>query len=242
MDSKSLETYVDHYLNQYKSLNVAHTYIEKANQYVEQLITAYRNYNSKKGAVGKLAMQRFVNYYIGYYDSIKQAIQASTYDNLIDDEREQSKSKLDRIAQKLKYTKGPSVENRTGDIWKIVQPFLNGCVSPITGKEYKMMDVCSWEPTKFQIKNLANGVRMGLKNIYNVNQDQEFVQNELNKIKNTLFVIFDDNISGGATLGDICYQAKSLGIENIIPITFGKMAEKNTINNQPLTIPKNINF
>ena len=33
-------------------------------------------------------------------------------------------------------------------------------------------------------------------------------------------------ISGGATLSDICMQAKQLGIEYIIPITFGEMQMK----------------
>lgn len=48
------------------------------------------------------------------------------------------------------------------------------------------------------------------------------VQKEVNKIKNTVFVIFDDNISGGATLSDVCYQAKKIGINNIIVPNFNE--------------------
>ena len=67
--------------------------------------------------------------------------------------------------------------------------------------------------------------------------DPELVKNELNKINGTIFVIFDDNISGGATLSDICYQCDQLGIKNIVPITFGVMNEKWTLGRMPLTIP-----
>lgn len=80
------------------------------------------------------------------------------------------------------------------------------------------------QPEDFQIKNLSNDVRMGLKNYFMV--DADIVEKEMNKIKGTVFVIFDDNISGGATLSDICLQAKQLGIEYIIPITFGEMQKK----------------
>ena len=68
---------------------------------------------------------------------------------------------------------------------------------------------------------------MGLKNYYSVNNwNQRLVERELEKTKNSALVIFDDNISGGATLSDICDQLTSLGVKNIIPITFGKMDVK----------------
>lgn len=75
----------------------------------------------------------------------------------------------------------------------------------------------------FGIKKVTNDIRMGMRNYFSA--DMDVVQQELEKIKNTVFVVFDDNISGGATLSDICLQAKRLGIEYIIPITFGKMRE-----------------
>lgn len=78
---------------------------------------------------------------------------------------------------------------------------------------------------KFQIKSLPNSVRMGLKNIYIPNENEE-MQEELNKVQSNLIVVFDDNISGGATLSDVCYQLYKLGAQHIIPITFGQMAKK----------------
>ena len=70
-------------------------------------------------------------------------------------------------------------------------------------------------------------------------KNSEIVQQELDKIKNTVFVIFDDNI-GGATLSDICLQAKKLGINYIIPITFGKMRESyNKSASVTITKPEN---
>ena len=241
-DSQSLETYVDNYLNQYNALGNAHKYIEQANIFIKKVLQTYTYYLSYNGNIGERCFQNLIKYYTGYCDSINSAIKASRYDNLVDSERTSSKSFLRTIATPLKYTKGPSVEKRTAAIWNLVKPYLRGLKSPVTGEAYSMMDICYWQPTKFQIKNLPNGVRLGLKNIYNVSQDQQLVQEELAKIKGTVFVIFDDNISGGATLGDICYQAKSLGIENIIPITFGRMTEKNSMNYIPLTVPDKINY
>ena len=71
------------------------------------------------------------------------------------------------------------------------------------------------------------------------NENQEIVKQEIEKANNTIFIIFDDNISGGATLGDICYQCEKLGIKNVVPITFGQMEESNTIGSIPLSIPEN---
>ena len=78
---------------------------------------------------------------------------------------------------------------------------------------------------KFEIKNLPDSVRMGLRNIYIPNENEE-MQEELNKVQSNLIVVFDDNISGGATLSDVCYQLYKLGAQHIIPITFGQMAKK----------------
>lgn len=100
-----------------------------------------------------------------------------------------------------------------------------------------------WKPVPFEIKNISNGVRMGVKNIYNPNdvdpEKAEMIKQELEKIKGTLFVIFDDNVSGGATLSDVCYQCTKMGIKNIVPITFGVMNEKWTIGRLCLNKPTN---
>ena len=111
----------------------------------------------------------------------------------------------------------------------MVRQYLGGSVSPVTGQRYEQINVCIWKDKDFEIKFLSNGIRMGMRNIYNPNTQEGLVQQEVAKTKNTIFLIFDDNVSGGATLADICYQCKQLGIENLVPITFGKMRESNTI-------------
>lgn len=102
-----------------------------------------------------------------------------------------------------------------------------------------------WEPVPFEIKNLSNGERMGVKGIYNPNnltpEDAERIQMEVEKTKGTAVVVFDDNVSGGATLSDVCYQLSQLGMENIIPITFGQMPEKWTQGRITLTKPTDVN-
>ena len=128
---------------------------------------------------------------------------------------------LEKIVQAIKYAKGPSIEKRKYEI-------LDFLKERGYGKGYirsKLYDVCMWEAKNFQIKNFDNGTRLGLKNLFAF--DEEKLRQEINSIKQSVLVIFDDNISGGATLSDICYQFKKLGIENIIPITFGKMKVKN---------------
>jgi hypothetical protein len=123
----------------------------------------------------------------------------------------------DSMFQALKGTKSQVEARKTEDVWNIVKPFFRG-------RGIKPLVMHRLEPKDFQIKNLSNDIRMGIKNYFS--SDPKIVMQELEKIKGTIFVIFDDNISGGATLSDICLQAKQLGIEYIIPITFGEMQKK----------------
>ena len=128
------------------------------------------------------------------------------------------KSDWNKAFNAIKYAKGPSVNERTKNIQNIVASVL--------GKTYvsqNQIDVVAIDKRNFQIKNLSNDIRMGLKNYFKA---QDGIEDELARIEGTVFVIFDDNISGGATLSDICYQAKKLGIKYIIPITFGEMRVK----------------
>jgi hypothetical protein len=82
---------------------------------------------------------------------------------------------------------------------------------------------------------------LGLQNIYAINDKltNEKIQEEVNKMHGAILLIFDDNISGGATLSDVCYQCQKLGAKNIIPITFGKMSEANSLGNVVLNTPEN---
>jgi len=128
-----------------------------------------------------------------------------------------SGGKMHKTFEKLKGTKTPSEIRNTENIWKIVKPFFRG-----TGQ--KPIPMHRLQQDDFQIKNLSNDIRMGMMDYFSPNMD--YVNKEIEKIKATVFVIFDDNISGGATLSDICYNAKKLGIRYIIPITFGEMDSK----------------
>lgn len=125
----------------------------------------------------------------------------------------------------------------TDAVWTLIKPLLRGVNSPITGKPYPKIKIEYYKHQPYEIKKLSNGMRMGLKNMFSLNP--KVLQEEMERIKGTLFVIFDDNISGGATLSDICLQAKNAGIENIVPITFGQMAVKWTVGAKtPLKLTK----
>jgi hypothetical protein len=120
----------------------------------------------------------------------------------------------------------------------MVKPYLRGQNSQFTARYYAL-PLNMWQKRKFQIKDLPNSIRMGLRNIYTVNTNEEFVKYELAKTYNSVFVVFDDNISGGATLADVCYQLQQLGIKYIVPITFGKMQVKNSYGVMRLNSPQN---
>jgi hypothetical protein len=149
-------------------------------------------------------------------------------------EQKYMKRYMKSIANVIKNTKGPSVLKRKNEIYDFLQQ--NGYRGKLP-KRQDVHDICTWEPIKFQIKKLNNDCRMGLRNMFKF--DDDVLQQEIDEIKNTILVVFDDNISGGATLSDICYQYKKLGIEYIIPITFGKMKESWNVGNLSVLKPKN---
>ena len=157
-----------------------------------------------------------------YGDRFPEAL-AKFYKNVADildeinDNLQYDGGKMNIPYEKLKGTKTPSEKRKTEDIWRIVKPFFRG-----TGQKPIVMHRLQIED--FQIKNLTNDTRMGMMDYFTTNM--EVAKREMEKIKGTVFVIFDDNISGGATLSDICYQSRKLGIKYIIPITFGEMEEK----------------
>lgn len=214
----------------------AKKYIDAMNIAVEKLLSAWQRYKTNGSEKTLRAMAKF---YMDYYDAMKSCTYKISYMNPIKGDDEESTLNMDTMAKALKYTKGPSVKGRSKDIWAIISPLLWGKKSPVTNKPYKSIEINRWEPQKFQIKNLSNGERMGLMNYYNQNEDLELVEKEKEAIKGGVFVIFDDNISGGATLSDVCYQCKQMGIDYLIPITFGQMGTKWSMNMIPLSRPFN---
>ena len=201
---------------------------------INQYWASYKFTNSLK------TLESLARLYARYYDANKACTNLVSYQNFARKEGDDAGFQMRTIANTIKNIKGRPVDPyKSAKIWNAVEPILKDRVSPSTGKPYKRIDLIDYEPKNFQMKNLTNGERMGLKNYYNPNEDAELVQRELERIKGGVFVIFDDNISGGATLSDICFQCKQLGIQYIIPITFGEMAEKWTMNYVPLNKPRN---
>lgn len=236
----TVNTYLDSDISRYKALQPAKKYIEEMTKLSKALVIRLYNLRASKKSGDNRDNSRMiramVNDYKKYYEYYLLCNQIS-YDNPVTGDKRTIH--LDKFAEQLKYSKDPQIEIRTNDVWDIIKPYLYREKNPVNGKPYTKIPLQGWVYKNFQIKNLSNGERMGLRNYYSPNENPEIVKQELEKIKGTVFVIFDDNISGGATLSDICYQAKELGIEYIIPITFGKMDEKWTIGRAPLNRPKN---
>lgn len=134
-----------------------------------------------------------------------------------------------------KSTKTPSVDKNTKDIIELTKQYNPDEYKKLSKEKFigkgsvymSVLDsvrVMNREPIDFQIKKIFNDSRMGLKNLFSFDEyELKWAKKEM--IGNVV-VIFDDNISGGATLSDICAQFMSVGVKYIIPITFGKMFQQ----------------
>ena len=194
--------YIDKTLNKFSKIENTKPLIDAYNAAYTRLDRCYTVNRKQYGDRFGEALARFYKDLYQKFEAIENAIIGMHRDN---------------IYTALKGTKSQVEARKTEDVWKIVKPYLRGSgIRPIPMHRL--------QPQNFQIKNLSNDTRMGMKNYFSSNA--EIVKQEMEKIKGTIFVIFDDNISGGATLSDICLQAKQLGIEYIIPITFGEMQKK----------------
>lgn len=239
-NTKTVNTYLDTDIAKYKALQPAKEYIEKMTKLVDDIIIQLYNYRTALKTPQRDTRRMIASMVQNYKEYYEYYLKCLSIKFKNDVTGKDSSIQLDSFAEQLSYSKDPQIEIRTNDVWKLIKPYLRGQKSPSNGKPYMKLPLQRWVYKNFQIKNLSNGERMGLKGIYNINTNAELVKQELEKIKGTVFVIFDDNISGGATLSDICYQAKSLGIEYIVPITFGRMDEKWSYGPAvPLNKPKN---
>lgn len=231
---------LNNYIKKYNSLSNLDYEIKEINEITKTLLIFFQNNKNKK--LTERTKNTLVKLYKEYIDRIRKCYSIS----FINDNGNNENIRNSKILQAIKYSKGPSIDNRSKLVWKMVKPYLRNEKSPIDNKAYQETPLCYWKKPDFEIKSLRNSERLGLKNYYNPNYSGKLkngenfdLQYELNKIKGTIFLIFDDNISGGATLSDICYQCKQLGIENIIPITFGQMQQSNTMRGIVLNTPKN---
>lgn len=203
-------------MSKYENIN---NEIIKTNEIVEQLIKKYYTINNKlkNGNPSQKTLESLAQLFEEYQNSVKNIREASTWFDVIS--QKTHNQNLDKIAKAIKYTKGPSVEKRTGEIYNLLKQngFLKGSYKD------KIFDICRWQPINFQIKKLGNDIRMALKNYFLPNENTDLVKQEVEKANGGVIVVFDDNVSGGATLSDICMNLKQLGFEYLIPITFGKM-------------------
>lgn len=222
--------YVDREYNRFSAITNAQNNISEANKIAKQLIQKY--YSRKEVNTPKF-YEKLNLLFTSYMEAVNNIVNTANYFDTVS--KKKSSVHLAKIAKAIKYSKGPSIEERTNEIYDMLksQGYLKNI--PRT----KLTQVCYWEPVNFQIKNLSNDVRMTLKNYFQPNDNKDIVDNELNNTENNVFVIFDDNISGGATLSDICNQLKNLGIKYIVPITFGKMRESWNSRTIVVNKPKN---
>lgn len=68
----------------------------------------------------------------------------------------------------------------------------------------------------FEIKTLEDKRRKSIEGLFGINPNYNGIQQ---KLKGKNIVIFDDNISSGATLDDICLELQKYGVKSILPIT-----------------------
>lgn len=201
-------------------------YINNLSKKIQQRL----NSNRKKEKYGDIFLKNISSDYQKYCTTISELNSLASY---IDAKGNSHTPMLSKLIQVLKYSKPKSIADRTEELYQIIK------TSPY-GKwlnRQNARDLCDWEQINFQIKSLGNDVRMGLKNYFQPSQeDSEKIRNEVEKTKGGIVVIFDDNVSGGATLADICLQLKNIGMEYLVPITFGQM--KTSWNVGPLNITK----
>lgn len=217
--------------NRFEAINNLKKKVEEINLLEKQMINAFQinkqTLESEKGII------RFAEKFKKYYDLIQECFHTTFYN-----EYTKKEQRINNAIVPKKYSKGPSIEKRKEYVWELVRKTLRGTTCPVTGQPYVEIDICEWSINGFEMKKLSNSERLGMKNFYNPNIDNDLVQQEVEKTKNTILLIFDDNISGGATLSDVCYQCKQLGMENIIPITFGVIIQKTTMRGLTLSQPE----
>ena len=227
---KTLSSYIDMYVK----------YINRLVNGITTMVNADRSNMKKKNSQAQYSDtlgKRLVKFYWQLANAYEEIIEYSAY---IDDFTGKEKIQYtDDQLKPLKYAKTAVNIANTDLVYELVKPYIRG-LKTRNGKPIKKLPIMPVE-NRFSIKSMTNDIRLGLKNYFLA--DDEIVKQELEKIQNTVFVIFDDNISGGATLSDICLQAKNLGIQYIIPITFGKMRESySKYGGSSITKPNNLNF
>lgn len=196
--------------------------MKNVNKIVTEIYNLWeKNKNSKKWwEISKKLLQLYKN----YEDALSKVRKASIYKNFLKNNKD-SFSNVNKILELDK-------EKTTFDGNEILNSFKE-----LLPKSHKPKPIQYWKVKKFQIKSMPNQIRMGLKNFYSPNQS--VFEKEKEKMEGAIVVVFDDNVSGGATLSDVCYQLQQIGVEYQVPITLGKMATSYRKGIYTLNQPKN---
>lgn len=233
--------YTQSFINKFVSISSTNELLNQLNDAYHRLIVCINNNKTNirnNGTLTERQIETMTRIYMVYYDAYAQLKYGAYKFMDLTNKNGFTKIQQKNLLEPLKYSKGPSISKRSDFVWNIVKSRVRGLKSSVTNKAYEKIDICEWQRPQFEIKSISNAQRMGVRNIYNPTTDTELLNNEIAKIGNDVLIVFDDNLSGGATLSDVCYQFKKLGINNIIPITFGVMSKKESMGIVPLNKPR----
>ena len=207
--------------------------VDYTNSKGEKLLNIWRN--RKTQSISPTYFDRLYRYYMEYVESLDELKKQNvTYIDTLYDKNTKLYFK-DSISP-LKYTKGPSVELRSNEILNALKEkgYINW-----HGRK-KTPEIVFYELKPLQMKSISNDVRMGLTDYFSI--DNEKVEDEVFDTENTILLVFDDNISGGATLSDICSKLQLVGYKYIIPITFGEMKSQYNLGVMTINKPDKFNY
>lgn len=216
--------------NRYEQMSVVYKYIAHINYLVKRIITCVTNDKSRNktnntgkeysDTLGKNLLPLYIQLANDYDDLEGEVKKTLTYED--DFTKKNHAIQVASLLRKIKYGKTEVNKYNTNLVYSLVLPYIKNRVTR-SGNPIKKMNIRPLDTNIFSMKSATNDIRMGLKGFFSMNQ--ELKEKELEEAKNTIFVIFDDNVSGGATLSDICSQLMEAGVKFIIPITFGRMRE-----------------
>lgn len=83
----------------------------------------------------------------------------------------------------------------------------------------------------FEIKSIEDRRRRSIEGLFEINPKLNGIQQDL---KGKHIVIFDDNISSGSTLDDICLELQKYGVASILPITLAIIPKTSYDNHQKI--------
>ena len=222
-------------LNMFKARNEVNKEIERVNSITKVLLTnLYQYRHNVKMGNEKAANNNAVKIATVFpeYCTSSQSSSIMKYSYYVDDYTGETIRKMNKdprtgnliYYQPKKSTKIPSVEQNTNEIMQIARQYNPEGYNSLPTKFLNNLEVMYREPINFQIKKIFNDSRMGLKNLFSF--DEKELEMAKKQLEGNILVIFDDNVSGGATLSDICAQFLNVGIKHIIPITFGRMFQQ----------------